>query len=91
MKELADKYLNDLNLDIISQEELDEWYQGMIQVMPCSPIELADWEEHTGYMTKHIYIRDDEHSFGVLRTAVFYPDGTMDDPDVPCILIEEEY
>lgn len=93
MKEQAEKYLNDLNLDILTQEELDQWYEDMIKIMPVSPVALSDWEEHTGYLKKAFYIRGGMtmQDFAILRVAYFYPDGTsVPLCDEPVISIEEE-
>jgi hypothetical protein len=72
----AERALKNLKLDIVEQNELDNWYKENILIEPCSPIDES-WEEFTGYCRKSIYLRSyDNETLAHLKFAYYYPDGT---------------
>jgi len=91
-KDQAEKALQSLNLDILSPQELDRWYQDAIQNEPVNELPELLWEDFGGYLKKSFYERAAEGSddLAVLRTAFFYPDGTTDQAG-PVILIEDDH
>jgi hypothetical protein len=85
LRKAADEALAKLDLKILSQESLDNWYEKNITIEPCSPIDEEKWEEFAGYLQKSIYVQGtNTEEFSVLKTALYYYN---DSP--PAIVIEE--
>jgi hypothetical protein len=67
-------YLESMDLKEATQEQLNEWYSEAIKgAAPVPEIQLEDWQEHHGYVSKELYVYGEGlEFFNVDSNTLFY-------------------